>query len=189
MTWTPGYLVIDTETTGIPNDRLPADARGQPRVASAAMIFVDRDLDLQHEWSALIRPDGWTMPAYVERINGLSTERLTREGLTILYPLAMYAKAIDEGRIIVAHNIHFDTKLMRGELRRYGMDDRYGRTKTICTMTAGRQLCSGGRLSVVYRELCGTELTGAHDALNDARACLAVLRRLCGMAVWGEIAG
>jgi DNA polymerase-3 subunit epsilon len=183
-----GYLVIDVETTGLPRDYLPADAPGQPRVASAAFLYVDNDLELQHEWHALIRPDGWHMPTDIERINGLSTERLAEEGLTILYPLAMYAKAIDEGRIVVAHNIQFDTKLMRGELRRAGMDDRYARTKTICTMLAGRKLCSGAKLATVYRELNGPELQGAHDALNDARACLAILRRLRERPIWASLA-
>jgi DNA polymerase-3 subunit epsilon len=175
------FLVIDTETTGLPNDRLAADAPGQPRVASVALLYADDDMELQHEWHGLIRPDGWEMPPEAQRINGLSIERLVAEGVTILYPLAMYSRAIDEGRIVVAHNIHFDTKMMRGELRRAGMDDRYGRTQTICTMKLGRRFCSRGNLATVFQELNGPSLEdmgSAHDALNDARACLMILRRL-----------
>lgn len=178
------YLIIDTETTGIPTQDA-ADAPGQPRVASVAMIFCDNDLDMEYEWSSLIKPDGWVMPDEAQRINGLSMDRLNAEGTTILYPLSMYAKAIDQGRMIVAHNIWFDTKMMRGELRRAGMADRFEQTNTLCTMKIGRHWCSRGKLAVVYEELTGQYLQGAHDALHDARACLACLRT---MAMRGYVA-
>lgn len=172
------YLILDTETTGIPDFTKPADAEGQPRVASVAMIFCDRDLSVQAEWYTLIKPDGWEMPPEAGSINGLTTERLTAEGIPMLIPLLVYAAAIDDGKIVVAHNQRFDTKMMRGELRRVSMDDRYAKTWTLCTMTLARPLCSRAKLSIVHQELCGEYLDGAHNALNDARACLAILRKL-----------
>lgn len=172
------YLILDTETTGVPDFTAPADAEGQPLVASLAMIFCDRELNVQAEWSTLIRPEGWIMPAEAGAINGLTTERLMAEGIPMLIPAMVYAAAVDDGRTVVAHNQRFDTKMMRGELRRHGLNDRYAKTKTICTMGHGRKVCSGGRLSVVYNDLCGEFLTDPHKALGDARACLAILRKL-----------
>jgi DNA polymerase-3 subunit epsilon len=173
-----GFCVIDTETNGLPDNTKPADAEGQPRVASAALIFTDRDLNPQHTWHGLVKPDGWTMPPEVQAINGLSMERLTAEGLPILLPLSLYALALDEGRTIVAHNFYFDAKLMRGELRRAKMDDRYAKTGSLCTMIMARRLCSRAKLTVVYQELIGQPYEGAHGALADAQACLAVLRAI-----------
>lgn len=172
------YLVFDTETTGLPDMKQPADAVGQPRLASIAMLFVSPAFDIQCEWFSLVLPDGWGMGAEASAINGLTTERLAADGLSVRYALEIYARAIDEGRTVVAHNVVFDTKIMRGELRRAGMDDRYARTSTVCTMTHGRRFCSRGKLSVVYEELTGKPLDGAHNARNDAHACLNVLREL-----------
>jgi DNA polymerase III epsilon subunit-like protein len=172
------YLIIDTETTGLPNDALPAHEPSQPRAASVSLIFADEKCEIEHEWHGLIRPDGWTMPREVEKINGLSTEKLQAEGGPILYPLAIYGTAIDLGRTVVAHNIHFDTKIMRGELRRAGLPDRYLQTQTICTMVHGRRLCGRGSLAFVHQSLCGQTFPGAHNARFDSHACLAVLREL-----------
>lgn len=86
------YLVIDTETTGLPDWRLPADAEGQPRLASWCFILADAGA-----------------------INGLTNERLQAEGLA--------------------------------------------------------EACE-----IILKE----KLEGAHDAVNDARACLRLLRSICG---------
>lgn len=172
------YLVLDTETTGLPDHRQAADAVGQPRVASVAMIFCDGDLNIEAEYFSLIRPDGWIMPPHVTAINGLSTELLTTRGGPILLPLLLYGAAIMQGRIVVAHNPRFDAKLMRGELRRAGLCDYYMVTRTIDTVPWARTLCSNGRLTTAYRELCGQVIDGAHTALADARACREVLLAL-----------
>jgi DNA polymerase III epsilon subunit-like protein len=172
------YLVIDTETTGLTFDHLRADAPEQPRMASCALLFVNDSLELEHEWNGLIKPDGWTMPAEVERINGLSTEKLLASGGAVFYSLAIYGAAVDTGRVVVAHNIHFDTKIIRGELRRSGLSDRYNQTRTICTMIHGRRVCGRGSLAFVHETLCGAKLQDAHSARADAHACLRVLREL-----------
>ena len=38
------YVVIDTETSGLFDFSKPADAEGQPRLASLAMVFLDQDM-------------------------------------------------------------------------------------------------------------------------------------------------
>lgn len=172
------YLVLDTETTGLPDHRQAADAVGQPRVASVAMIFCDGDLNIQAEYSSLIRPDGWEMPAHVAAINGLRTDYLVAEGCPILIPLLLYGAAIMQGRVVVAHNPWFDTKMMRGELRRAGLRDLYFETRTINTHPWARTLCSNGKLGTAYWQLCDRMIEGAHTALADARACREVLLAL-----------
>lgn len=170
------FLIIDTETTGLPDMYAPADAPGQPRAASVAMIFADDDLNVEYEWCRKIKPDGWQMPEEVARINGLTTEDLIKNGVPIWFPLTLYAAGIDFGRVVVAHNIGFDTKIMRGELRRALMDDRFHRTRSICTMLEARRAFRKGGLAYAYWAMFSEELSGHHGALADARACLRLLK-------------
>lgn len=182
------FLIVDTETTGLFDFSRPADAEGQPRLASIAMLFCDGELNLQHEWFSLIRPDGWTMPPQAQAINGLSNERLMAEGIDVSVPLAMYAGAIHHGRTVVAYNAQYDTKIMRGALRRSGLPDLYDLTTTRCAMDACTNVCrlpsargngyKWPKLAQAYAHLFGSAHEGAHGALEDARAALRIAREL-----------
>lgn len=190
----PMYLVLDTETTGLPKYDLPADHPDQPHIAAVAMIFVDAELKIEREYETLIRPDGWEMESDAMAVNGLTMERLEAEGIPILEALAIYAEAIDAGRIVVAHNARFDVKMMRGELRRAKLDDRFDRTKNICTMrgcigvvkaaptnsmmAGGRKTFKMPKLAEAYEHFFKCPIEGAHSALVDARACFAIFRKL-----------
>lgn len=180
------YLVLDTETTGLPDWRLPADAEGQPRLASWCFLFVDDDLEIEERRYELVRPDGWTMPDAAAAVNGLTQERLIAEGHDVALALHLLNGAIAEGRTLVAHNLQFDTKIMRGEFRRAGYDDAARCSGGICTMRALTQACglpkpTGNglkfpRLAEACLVLLGRDLPGAHNALIDAKACLWLLR-------------
>ena len=185
------YLVFDTETTGLFNWKIPSDAEGQPRLASWCMIFVADDFSVEHCFSALIKPDGWVMSPEAQAINRLSMERLTDEGQSIEWPVSLMQLALAQKRSLVAHNLSFDTKIMRGEFRRAGLVEaaesvRPGRTG-ICTMERSTPICAiphpsrPGRhkwpklaeaCQIMLGETMGDE---AHDAKADAMACLRLL--------------
>ncbi len=183
------YVIIDTETTGLPLSvpkgapPIPADAPGQPRVASFTSLCLTPELDVDEEMSisTLIRPDGWVMGAEAGAVNGLTMERLEAEGMPIRDVLGIYSELIGVGWIVVAHNVIFDTKILRGELRRTGMPDLFMQTHTICTMQACRALWEPKarvNLAACYERLVGGSFADAHTAEGDARACLAVFRKL-----------
>jgi DNA polymerase III epsilon subunit-like protein len=182
------FLVIDTETTGLFDFARPADAEGQPRLASIAMLFCDAEMNRPYEWFALIKPDGWTMPPQAEAINGLTNDRLTKEGIDASVALAIYSGAIHLGRTVVAYNAQYDTKIMRGTLRRAGLPDLYEMTHARCVMEACTDVCripsSRGRgykwpkLAQAHAHLFGAAHDGAHGALDDARAALRIAQEL-----------
>lgn len=184
----PGYIVTDTETTSLFDFKQPADADGQPRLASLTMIFVNEALEVEKEYSVYIRPDGWEMNPDATKINGLTTEFLNEHGVPIAEALNEYSSAIDNGYIMVAHNSQFDAKAIRAELRRAGMDDRFERAPNICTMRALTDICKipprgnrGGYKWPSLSEACvffHMEEFGDHTAKADAYACLALLRKL-----------
>lgn len=196
------YIVLDTETSGLPlpfkkgAPPPPADAPGQPRLASFTILATTPDLQIDEDASisTLIRPDGWTMSEGASKVNGLTDAMLHEKGLPVGEILKIYAEFIDDGWIVVAHNAQFDTKILRGELRRAGMDDRFKQTLNICTqkasqavikeaptdkmMAAGYKTFKQPKLTEAYEYFYGEPFAGAHTADADARACLAVFRKL-----------
>lgn len=180
------YCIFDTETSGLFDFAKPADADGQPRLASVAMLACDDDLNLVAATSVLIRPDGWEMPPEATAINGLSQRLLNEHGVPVREVLWRYSEEISRGTVIVAHNEQYDTKIMRGEFRRAGMPDRFAETRSICTMKGLVEACAipkaTGRglkwpkLAEAVRLLLQRDHTNAHGCLPDAMACLDLLR-------------
>lgn len=181
------YAIVDTETSGLFNFALPADAEGQPRLAHLAMIFVGENLQEESIVDLLVKPDGWTMPPEVAAINHLPNELLLEKGLPVAHVLQAYTDAVDCGRIIVAFNSQYDTKIMRGELRRAGMDDRFERTPNICVMRALTDICKipkangkGYKFPKLAEAMTAFNIKqdGAHTAGGDARSALELFRVL-----------
>ncbi|MET4341940.1 3'-5' exonuclease [Bradyrhizobium sp. RT9a] len=182
------YTIIDTETTGLFDFNKPAHADGQPRLASFAMLAADADCRLICATHVLVRPDGWQMGAEAESINGLSQQMLEEHGVPVGQVLVRYAHEVMGGGVIVGHNVDYDAKIMRGELRRARMSDFKGRTPTICTMRALTDVLqipkASGRgykwpkLAEAVRVCMGREPLGAHGALHDALDCLDLMRWL-----------
>lgn len=184
----PHYLLVDVETNGLFNYSLPADAPGQPRVAQIGMIFVDHAFKIEAEHEFLVKPEGWEMSEEASKVTGLTTEFLKANGGPIAEALALYNAGIDARRVIVGHNVEYDTKCLRGENRRAGLDDRYMQTRTICTMRASTEICQippngnrGGYKWPKLSEACvffHIDQPGGHTALDDARSAFAIMLKL-----------
>lgn len=190
MRWSdPSYLVCDVEASGLFDYSQAADAEGQPRLAQLGMIFVRPDLTIEAEHEFLIRADGWEMHAEASAVTGITTERLIAEGVDVGPALELYAAGIDAGRVVVGHNVAYDIKVMRAEMRMRAMDDRYIRTRTICTMQAfyGKKSpvripkANGKGGAPMLTDCCsffGIDLPKAHSALDDARGAHGLLLKL-----------
>lgn len=181
------YAVIDTETSGLFDFSKPADAEGQPRLAHLCMILLDDDPNEQGVIDHLVRPDGWTMGAEASKINGLTDEILLEKGIPVAEVLALYASMIDSGAVVVAFNAQYDTKIMRAELRRAGMDDRFDKTPNICVMRGCTDICQvpkangkGYKFPKLAEALAHFKIEqhGAHSADGDARGALEIFRKL-----------
>lgn len=178
------YLVIDTETSGLSNFSLPAEHPDQPHLAELVMSpcdqFFERICDVEH---FLIQPDGWTMEDGAIHVTGLTDAKLYAEGVHVRHALDRYTYWLDRGVIVVAHNVQFDAKIMRGELRRAGLNDRFMITKTICTMRAMTDICQlmpkGNRRGYKWPTLKeavqfvtkAAHVGLAHTARNDVLDC------------------
>lgn len=191
------YLWLDTEGTGFFDFNLPAHALSQPRVCAIGGLLIDHGFRIEEEFEFLIKPDGWFLDPNSEaaKVNGLTMEELERDGIPIIRPLRIYAQALDEGRVIGGHNVTHDLKMMRGELRRAEQDDRFMRTRSICTMRmAPRDLIGAvdknGKLKAPrLEELCNHFgiTVPRHRALDDARASFLAFRKLCEIGIMPKI--
>lgn len=138
------YLIFDTETSGLPDYAAPADDLNQPRLAEFAGITVICDPDDAEPAISviepyLVKPEGWVMEEQATAVNGLTTEYLLAHGKPLAGLLAAYVEAIKAGCIMVAFNARHDLKVMRGELRRAGMEDLFEQTPNICLMRSSWQ--------------------------------------------------
>lgn len=171
-----GYLVIDTETNGLFDFKKPADDSSQPRLASLAMIWTDEDGHETDRIMLLVRPDGWEMTPEASAINGLTTEYLREHGNPIEFVLGVYSRNVRTGIPVVAFNAQFDLKMMRGELRRAGMDDLFMVTKNSCLMRSlkpygaqGLAIRNGAFVKLtVACEFFGIKSVTPHEAMSDA---------------------
>lgn len=188
------YLVIDTETSGLFDFNKPADAEGQPRMASVAMIYLDETLSITKESMFYIKPEGWSMNEEASKINGLTDEILNEKGISVKIVLDEYTQAIKDGLIIVAFNAQYDTKILRAELRRAGMEDLFEKTFNICMMKATMDILKipGRYGSFKWPKLSeaaqyfGIEQLEAHTALDDTRVTVLVMRKVVDLNLLPE---
>ena len=183
------YLILDVEATGLPDFKKPADAAGQPRVCAIGMIFTDEKLVVEKEHGLIIKPNGWTIDpeSDASKVHKITQERAEVEGIDMHEAARIYGSAIDDRRVVVGHNVTFDLKLMRAELRFCGYPDRYLQTRHICTMQGCRQLvdartADGRKKAPKLAEACAffgiDQGDAGHTGMGDARSALEILRRL-----------
>ena len=190
-------LVFDTETTGLVNFKRPLDDKCQPHLVQYAGALIDPDTGrVYRALSTIIQPDGWIIPAEAAAVHGIGQQAAMDLGAGLAATLLWHQHAEHLATGIVAHNIDFDLAVLEIEGRRtfkraglFMMDEAERKKPIACTMKAGTALCKlpypddtqeeadrrkaykWPKLAELYRHLFGEDFEGAHDALEDVRAC------------------
>lgn len=169
------YLAWDTETTGLPMSRQAARADNihlfdHCRIVSLAFVTYStkgRELSSYH---AVVYPDTFTVAA--TEIHGITHEHALAHGKPFVQVYKDFIAAM-KGCILVAHNSSFDENAFFSECYRRGLSlEPFSATKFSCTLDMVKiQYLKPMKLIDVYKKLTGKELTNAHNALADARAC------------------
>jgi DNA polymerase III epsilon subunit-like protein len=182
-------LVFDTETNGKAKDfnRPMTDLDNWPRITQIAWGVWDSKTDEVKYYESLIKPDGWTVPTtkfFLE--NNMSTERCEEEGKPLIEVLEMFISSCEECDVLVAHNMSFDHPVVGAEMIRTGLRLK-SKIPKFCTMKSTTDLCKlPGRygnykwptLTELHTHLFNCEFDGAHDALDDVRACLTCFKEI-----------
>ena len=184
----------DTETTGLPLFRDPSDDPRQPHLVDICILAYSADGALVDSFEAMIRPDGWVIPAEVTAIHGITNEMAMDLGIPESEALDGFMAIHDRAGLRVAHNISFDDRIMRIALSRYrGKEaaDAFKTTLGYCTCQNSKNLVQcpptakmiaagfGRQFKVptvaeALRHFTGEELVGSHRARPDTEACAKV---------------
>lgn len=162
-----GFAVLDFETTGTAANR-------DDRVVEVGVVLLTSDGNIEHEWSTLVNPG---RAVACTEIHGINTGAVVgAPTFAAIIPRLMRSL---RGRIVVAHNIEFDLRFLREELRRAGVALDNPWLPRLCTMRwAGRLLPGASRSLQVCCDAAGVVLVDAHSALGDARGAAGLLKCL-----------
>jgi DNA polymerase III subunit epsilon len=175
------YLFFDTETTGIPkNYKAPVtDLENWPRMVQVAWLVVDESGAEISSAEHILKPNGFTIPLDAAKVHGITTEIAMERGVEVRGVLELIAKDISTAKILIAHNMAFDEKILGAEFLRAGFANHLDATTRRCTMQSATDFCrlpgpygfKWPTLNELHKKLFRESFRGAHQALVDVRAC------------------
>ena len=177
------YLYFDTETTGLP-----------PKEAEYEKDYLLFPRIVQFSWSMngvtkayVIKPEGYEIPEESAAIHGITTAMAKEKGVSIKAVLREFVIDAYCAEKILAHNIYFDTSVIKSEILRLShlhfqklAWDAMDKEKRIDTMRSTMKFVDarndkGGMkfpsLSELYYKLF-KETFSAHDAKADVEALI-----------------
>ena len=127
-------IVLDTETTC---------SNGERVVSISCVSFVDGKADV--ELNEIVYPNGWTISYASEAIHGISTTYAKAHGKQIGIVMKAFDTIIQGASLIVAHNVAYDSRVIRKDLERLDMKDTltlFEKIPKYCTMKMGAPICN-----------------------------------------------
>ncbi|MBN1159198.1 MAG: DNA polymerase III subunit alpha [Bacteroidales bacterium] len=176
------FLIIDTETTGLPGiyNAPVTDVNNWPRLVQIAWMCYDHRGTFLKTENHIIKPEGYTIPFAAERIHGISTERALKEGKELKTVLEYFTEDLNEASLIVGHNIEFDLKIIGAEFIRTSIPTKLFDVPSFCTKEGSTDYCAipggkGGKfkwptLSELYTRLFNENFEEVHNAVADVAA-------------------
>ncbi len=161
------YAVFDCETTGTDP--------GADEIVSLAVVRLDADGAETSRFSRLVRPSR-PIPAEAIAVHGIADDDVA--GAPPFAEIAHELLGALEGAVFVAHNVGFDLPMLQHAFDVAGIDYRPG--AVACTLEAFRllePLADNHRLQSIC-ERRGIPVEGAHEAMSDVLATVALLRVL-----------
>lgn len=182
-------LGFDSETTDIPDWKVPSDAPHQPHIVQLAAVLVDSDTrETVEQMNVIVRPDGWEITQETIDVHGITMEKALEVGIPERHALEQFMDLWSRCDLRIAHNTTFDNRIIRIALKRYMPDlvsDAVWKDKKryYCTLINSRKVMGGKdghKLGQCYKHFTGKDLEGAHDALVDVNACMEIYFALTG---------
>lgn len=186
------YLFIDTETTGLPDNKyIRPGSESWPRMVQLAWIVADETGKVISYNSRIIKPQGFLIPDEAQMIHKISTSYAHENGESLISVLTDFLSDLHYCSFIVGHNVMFDVNTIQSELIKSGFKFNIQANKPVLdTMKLSKDYYNftdiNGRikyptLSELYHKLCGIYFTNAHNALRDVyvtKECFFKLKEL-----------
>lgn len=178
----------DTETTGLPLWKEPSEAEGQPHIVQLAAKLVDSESrELIASMDVIIRPDGWTIPAEVIAVHGITNEHALAVGISEADALDHMFGLWQLAQTRIGHNESFDARIVRIASKRFAapeLIEDWKEGQAECTGKITRPILQMEpktrfgfkmpKLAEAYEYFTGKPLENAHNAMADVDACIAV---------------
>lgn len=176
-------LFFDTETTGLPQfyNAPITQVNNWPRLVQLAFIEYYEDGSLAAKHNYIIKPEGFMIPRDATLIHRISNEKAQTEGKDLTQILDIFADAINESAILIAHNFDFDRNIVGAEFVRKEFDTKPLLTKrSFCTMKnkdvvnfcriPNKNGYKWPKLEELHYKLFNQRFIDAHDASIDIEA-------------------
>lgn len=184
-------LVLDTETTGKVDFRMPPAHESQPNLVQIGLILADDNLTERASFCAIAQPKDFEIPKEASEIHGITTEMAIQYGLSLRLILAMFDRFARNATTIIGHSLDFDlTVIETAWLRTENISKLIIPLQRICTMRTATAICKiphenprkpddwkWPKLEECMKHFFNEDFSG-HNALVDARACLRVFGAL-----------
>jgi DNA polymerase III epsilon subunit-like protein len=201
-------MVIDTETTGL-LPKINKSTGEYPKIEEypyitqlSFIVFDVIDLYVVHIYNAYIKiPTHIVIPDIVTEITGITRELLEEKGIDIKEAICHLSTWFFKMNCVVAHNLHFDSIMIRSEVKRHYSELLYTCQKSIqlfnktyceasnielyCTMFESKTFCDlkieskygtyyqkFPKLSELHEKLFGSIPEDLHNSLVDSLVCL-----------------
>lgn len=172
---TAEFMVVDTETNGLPGDACEMTEVGAVLVGGG---------ELHDRWGSVVATHA-PLRRGIQRFTGITQAMV--DDAPALEAVLPRLRELMQGRVLVAHNAPFDRRVLRQAFARIGLE--WPDPPVICTAALARAVLPLQRERGLGRlaDALGIEVGQAHRALPDAEACARVLcalfPRLCANAV------
>ena len=159
-------VVFDVESTGTDTTR--------DDIIQIAAIRLNERCEIAGKFNAYVRPNRSVGDSYY--IHHISDELLRREGRDPKEALADFLRFAD-GAVIVGHNVSYDLRILRSELRRLSMDspDDIAYYDTLDIFRRFYPNLPNHKLSYLSSRFT-PDTQSSHDAFDDIVATAAILR-------------
>lgn len=184
-------LFFDTETTGLPKDKLPADHMLQPYIVQLAAQLCEDDGTEISGFTLIVDPGidaGVKIPESASAIHGITEDRAKRFGVRARDAMWLFESFLRRCDLLVAHNLKFDKAIIETALsRHHAREIRLLSVSRYCTMEKAapvvnippteRMLAAGfngpksPKLEECIKHFFDEDMSGAHDAQIDLMAC------------------
>lgn len=156
------YAVFDLETTGLCN---------KDRVVELAIVHVDADGEVTDRWATLVNPKRDVGP---QALHGIRSANVRRAPTFDQIAGEVFARLT--GRVPVAHNLSFDSRMLAQECLRMGLEIPRLHEYGVCTMSWASHFLPGVRRTLGHCcEAAGIGNDRPHEALSDALATAELL--------------
>jgi len=145
-------LVFDTETTGLPDFKNPLKYHkfglkyyGYPQIVQLAWIEYDTVTNELHHENHIIRINE-DIPEEIQKIHGITNEKMRAEGENPRRVLKAFNKAIKRNDTYIGHNVDFDIKMVAAACEKHRQPNPFNtqdiNERVYCTKLKGKSICN-----------------------------------------------